>query len=471
MRDNKKNLNRSASDCVNAPDRSSVQGFFLPPGAAMPPKIVRTEGIYYWDERGRPLIDASSGPVAANIGHGNARVLDAIDRQARRASFAFPLSFQSEASLEFSHALLRAAGPDFHHVYVTSGGSEAVETCMKFARAYAVRRGETTRRHFISHNPSYHGATLGALSLTGDDAMKEMFAAIAPSSPKVPAPLSYRQPEGYDAQSYARFILSELEKTIVALGPENVLAFVMEPIAGLSCGANSAPDFYYGEARRICSAYGVLVIFDEVLTGGGRTGAFLAAHHWPEAKPDLIVLSKGVSAGYMPLGAMLAPSHMVDLVAETGGFPHAQTYTTTPLACAAGNAVLHEIETQALVANADAMGRLLKRKLQAIAENSPIIGDVRGRGLLLSVEIVADKKSKAMLPIETNSPMRMSRIALEEGLVLYPRRANGGKFGEWLMVTPPLIITETQLGEMTERLSRALDVYTNELVREGLIQT
>lgn len=447
----------------------AVQGFFLPPGAAMPPKIVRAEGIHYWDEHGRVLIDASSGPVAVNIGHGNTRVWDAIETQARQVSFAFPLSFQSDASLAFSEALLRAAGPRYHHVYVTSGGSETVETCMKFARAYAVRKGEPSRRHFISQNPSYHGATLGSLSLTGDDAMKDIFDAIAPSCAKIPAPLSYRQAEGHTAETYARSILADLEKTILALGPDNVLAFVMEPIAGLSGGANVAPDFYYGEVRRICSAYGILLIYDEVLTGAGRTGAFLAAHHWPESKPDLVAVSKGVSAGYIPLGAMLAPAHMVDLVAASGGFPHAQTYTTTPLACAAGAAILGEIERQGLIANARTVGDILKSRLQRIAADSPIVGDVRGRGLLLAIEIVADKDSKEMLPSHANAPARIAQIALDVGLVLYPRRANGGKFGEWLMVTPPLIITETQALDLAERLERALKLYAGELARDGLI--
>jgi adenosylmethionine-8-amino-7-oxononanoate aminotransferase len=459
----------SASIAPKAQDRSSVQGFFFPHGASMPPKIRRAEGIYYWSDDGQRYIDAASGPVAVNIGHGNPRILAAIAEQAQQVAFAFPLNFQSESSLEFSHALLRASGSRYQHVYVTSGGSEAVETCMKFARAYAVRKGETKRRHFISHNPSYHGATLGALSLTGDVSMDEMFGAICPASPKIPAPLSYRQPDGHDAESYARYSLARLEETINELGAENVLAFIMEPVSGLSSGANAAPDFYYSEVRRICSAYGVILIYDEVLTGSGRTGAFLACQHWPGADPDLVALSKGVSAGYIPLGAMLAPAHMVDLVAETGGFPHAQTYTTTPLACAAGAAVLREIEERDLVGAARRQGALLKRKLQAIAEESPIIGDVRGRGLLLAIEIVADKEIKKALPLHVNSPARIAEVAMDNGLALYPRRTNGGKFGEWLMITPPLIITEEQVLDLAERLDKTLRQSADLFARERVL--
>lgn len=450
-------------------ERNGVQGFFFPDGATLPPFVKRAEGIYYWSEDGQRYIDAASGPVAVNLGHGNRAILKAIEEQAREVSFAFPLSFRSEAGIAFSDALLASAGPSFHHVFVTSGGSEAVETCMKFARTYAVRKGETARRFFLSHDPSYHGATLGAMSLTGDVAMQEIFGAIAPPAMKVPAPLSYRTPEGQTAESHARHSLERLRGSIEELGPENVLAFVMEPISGLSSGANAAPDFYYAEVRNICSAYGIILIYDEVLTGGGRTGAFLASHHWPQSKPDLIALSKGISSGYLPLGAMLAPAEMVDLVAQSGGFPHAQTYTTTPLACAAGAAILRAIEEGDLIVNAERMGNLLRCRLLEIAENSPIIGDVRGRGLLLAIEIVADKRTKRMLPLAVNSPAEIGRIAMEEGLVLYPRRTNGGKFGDWLMITPPLIIDTSQVLDLAERLERTLQRYSDELVRSQLI--
>ena len=449
--------------------RSGVQSFYMPRGATMPPQIQRAEGIYYWSESGRRYIDAASGPVAVNIGHGNRRVLRAIEAQARDVSFAFPLSFRSRSSDAFSNALLRMAGSRFGHVYVTSGGSEAVETCLKFARTYAVRKGEPSRHLFISHNPSYHGATLGASSLTGDEAMSELFDPICTPSIKIPAPLSYRQPEGYTAESHARFSLARLEEEIAARGPEKILAFIMEPISGLSSGANIPPDFYFDEVRRICTKYGVILIYDEVLTGGGRTGAFLAAHHWLSAKPDLVALSKGISAGYLPVGAMLAPSEMVDVVAESGGFPHGQTYTTTPLACAAGVAILREIEELDLAANAQTMGALLKQRLEDIARESPIVGDVRGRGLLLATEFVADKVTKEPLPVAIDTPARLGRIAMEKGLVFYPRRTNGGRFGDWLMVTPPLIINESQVFDMTERFERALGEYVEQLVREGVL--
>jgi adenosylmethionine-8-amino-7-oxononanoate aminotransferase len=441
----------------------------MPQGAALPPKIARAEGVYYWDTGGKRYIDAASGPVAVNIGHSNERVLDAIDSQGRKASYAFPLSFHSDVNLQFNEQLLEYAGPNLNHAFITSGGSEAVEAALKFVRAYAVSVGQASRRNFISLNPSYHGATLGAVGVTGDDAMTSLFGAITNVSFKAPAPLSYRQPDGFDYESYARHSLTEIEDILNHEGPENFLAFIMEPIAGLSCGANVAPDFYYKHIRRICDQYGIFLIYDEVMTGGGRTGAFFAGDHWPETKPDIVTLSKGISAGYLPIGAMLAPTEMVESVVANGGFPHGQTYTTTPLACAAGVAVMQEIKDQNLVERAQHMGALMQRKLTEISLNSPIVGHVRGKGLLLAIEIVADKETKQMLPLSINPTARINQIAMENGLVLYPRRANAGKYGDWIMVTPPLIIDENQIDDLSSRLEKSLKAYADELSKQGNI--
>ncbi|MBB4633153.1 aminotransferase class III-fold pyridoxal phosphate-dependent enzyme [Sphingosinicella soli] len=444
------------SRSTQASVKSGVQDFFLPVGAQRPPTIESAEGIYYFDASGRRYLDASSGPVAVNIGHGNPRIHEAIANQARKAAFAFPLSFQSEANLHFTEALLALAGPGYDHVYVTSGGSEAVETCMKFARVHAVRTGQPQRRHFISLDPSYHGATLGAMSLTGDASMAALFDPIMAAGNRVPAPLTYRLPEGETAETYARTCLRALEERIAVLGAETVLGLVVEPISGLSSGANVAPDLYYAGIREICTRHDILLIYDEVLSGSGRTGKMFGFEHWPDHKPDLVALSKGISSGYFPVGAMLAPAHMVKAVAETGGFPHAQTYTTTPLACAAGAAVLKEITSNGLIDNARLMGDRLRAGLERLMAISPVVGDVRGRGLLLAIEIVQDQATKRSFPFERNAVGELGRIGMEEGIALYPRRTNGGIFGEWLMITPPIIISDTQVDELLSRLEATL---------------
>jgi adenosylmethionine-8-amino-7-oxononanoate aminotransferase len=287
--------------------------------------------------------------------------------------------------------------------------------------------------------------------------------------PKVPAPLSYRFPSGFDRESYALSAAEALEEEILAQGPETVLAFILEPVGGLSTGALVAPEGYYLKIREICDRYGVLLIYDEVMSGAGRTGAFLAAHHWPDARPDLVVLAKGIGAGYTPLGIFLAPEDFVETLVRSGGFQHGHTYNANPLTCAVGLAVLQEVEERGLIENAKVMGELLAEQLGQVMAASPIVGDLRGKGLLLALEIVADKASKAMLPADCNALPRIVAIAREEGLLLYTRRTNEGRFGEWLMIAPPLIVSAEEVGVISEGLGRVLARYCDELSGAGLL--
>ncbi len=447
-----------------------VQQFFYYKNAMRLPTISHADGIYIWDIHDKRYIDASSGPVAVNIGHGNKRVISAIAEQAKHTTFAFPLMFENQPNINFGNELVKHLPVGLDRVFATSGGSEAIEACLKFARIYAIRSGQDNRHKFISRNPSYHGATLGAQGMTGDETMNEMFAPITKASYKIPAPLSYRIPNGLSIESYANQCAAALETEIIKQGPETVLGFIIEPIAGLSGGADYAPATYYKKIRDICTKYGVLLIFDEILSGLGRSGTFIASDYWPDARPDLLALSKGLGAGYMPVGAMVVPAYMAELVAESGGFPHAQTYTSTPLAGAASMAVLAEILDNNLVENSQNMGKILLEKLEVMKDKFPIIGDVRGKGLLLSVEFVADKESKRMLPLELNAPARVNQIAMENNLMFYPRRANGGKYGDWLMVTPPLIIEESQVMELCEKFETTLQIATDEFLRAGYIK-
>lgn len=448
-----------------------IQSFFLKKGTPRPPRINRAEGIHMWDDQGNKYIDVSSGPVAVNIGHGNKNVLKAMQEQAAKVSFAFPLLFESEANINFAEALTKLTGPEYDRILVMSSGSEAIEACMKFARIYAVRQGESDRHIFISRNPSYHGATLGAQSLIGDDSMRAAYTPIMASNPQITTPMIYHTPDNMTAELYADKCAQELEDEIIKQGPEKVLAFFLEPICGLSGGGAYAPDSYYKKIRDICTKYGVLLICDEVLTGSGRTGKYLASHHWPELRPDIIALSKGLGSGYYPISALVTSQKMADVVAETGGFPHGQTFTGSPLACATGYAVIQEIIANDIVGNSDRMGALLKKELTKLKETCHIIGDVRGKGLLIGVEIVANQDTKEMLPLDINSPTTIGEIAMKYGLVLYPRRSGGGKFGEWIMITPPLIITEEEVMDLVSRLKATLEEFSNMLAKRGLISS
>src|SRR5699024_5310576 len=323
-----------------------------------------------------------------------------------------------------------ACMPDgMDRVVFVSGGSEAVESCIKLARRYALAVGDASRYKVSARFPSYHGATLGALALTGYAPMTAPFAPVMQEMPKIPAPTCYLDTDNLsDAQRGLRYA-DMLEAEIQRQGPETVLAFIMEPVGGAATGALVAPDSYYTRVRDICDRHGVLLIHDEVMSGAGRTGRFLASEHWGVV-PDLIALSKGFAAGYVPLGAMVAPGWLVEPVLDAGGFIHGHTYAGNPLACAAGLAVLDELEQQQLVANAARMGDVLHERLQQLMERFDFIGDVRGKGLLQAVELVADRDSMAPLPPEYMAAARLVELAYERGLILYWRRSRGGNAGD-----------------------------------------
>ena len=276
-------------------------------------------------------------------------------------------------------------------------------------------------------------------------------------------------PAGHTAETYAAECADALERTIVAEGAGTVLAFIMEPVGGLATGALVAVDAYYTAVRDICTRHGILLIHDEVMSGAGRTGHFLASEHWPGARPDIAVLAKGVSAGYAPLGVVMVPERMAEDLAGAGGFSAGFTYFANPLACAVGAAVLDELVERDLMANAALQGARMRHRLDAIAADSRILGDVRGRGLLLAIELVADKAEKRAIPVALNAPERLKAIGLAHGLMLYGRRTAGGRYGEWLMVSPPLIVTAGEVDDIADRLAATLGEYETELARAGVV--
>lgn len=439
-----------------------IQLFYGPVPPTPRPIISHAFGIHMWDTQGRRYLDGSSGPVVTNIGYGNKRVLEAMARQAEKVCYASRAVFENQPNIDLADLVTGLAGPGLERAFITSGGSEATEAAIKLARQYAVAQGEPQRWKVLGRSPGYHGATLGAAAVTGDPDSDVLFGPGMLVMPKVPAPFTYRLPANHDADSHARHCAAALEETILAEGPETVLAFIMEPVGGLATGALVAPDHYYRTVREICDRHGVLLIYDEVMSGAGRTGAFLAADHWPDARPDMVTLAKGIAAGYTPLGMVLAPAGMVETVAVSGGFMHGHTYSANPLSCAVGLAVVQEMMDHDLIANARDMGVQLRQRLQALMSTSRVIGDVRGLGLLNAVEIVADRDTKAMFPPETRAVERIIALAQERGLLLYTRRTAGGKYGEWLMLTPPLIVTAEEIEEIVALLAEAIAAFERE---------
>jgi adenosylmethionine-8-amino-7-oxononanoate aminotransferase len=439
--------------------------FYAQPAAVPLPMMDRASGIHMWDEDGKEYIDASSGPMVSALGHGNSRVIDAMAAQARKLDYAYSLVARNRPNLALAERLAKLAGPGFERVGFASGGSEAVDNALKFLRQYAVATGQLSRRKIITLNPSYHGGTIGTLAISGNDGLAPFMEGFSVVSETVPAPMSYRLPQGHTRESYASECAAALEEKIIALGSENVLAFVIEPVGGISTGAVVPPDQYFQDIRRICSAHGVFLVFDEVLCGAGRSGKYITAHHWPDALPDIIVKAKGLAAGYSPLGAMLAPGAMVDELASLTGCNFSYSYNANPISCATGLAVLDEFDRLDLVTKAQTMGARLRSGLEAIMDRSPIIGDVRGKGMLLAVEIVADKKTRQMLPGELKPSERIRILGLKNGVMLYTRASAGCKFGHWFMVSPPLTITEDECDELLRRTEKSVSDFCQELAR------
>ena len=432
------------------------------------PQLAGARGVYMWDVDGKRYLDGSSGAMVSNIGHSHPHVQEALRRQIEKFTFGYRLHFQTEQSenLATRTAALAPAGLD--KVFFVSGGSEAVESAVKLARQWAVVTGQEGRWKVISRHPSYHGCTLGALALTGYDPLTAPFAPMMQAMPKVPAPRAYL--DGLDPADPATgaHYAAMLEAKILEEGADTVLAFLVEPVGGAATGALVPPAGYMQAVREICTRHGVLLIHDEVMTGGGRTGRFFGAAHW-DAAPDILALSKGYGAGYAPLGAMVAHDRIVAPVQAAGGFLHGFTYAGNPLACAAGLAVLDVIEGEGLVENAARIGATLKAGLEGLMDRHDFIGDVRGKGLLLAFELVADRATMKPLPESLNAHFELVEAAYAEGLIIYSRRTRGGASGDHFMVCPPMVATAEHVAEILEKLSRALDRFAPR-VRKALAE-
>ena len=426
------------------------------------PDLDRAEGIYMWDQSGKRYIDGSSGAMVSNIGHSNPAVLDAMRAQMDKATFGYRLHFQCDAAEELAELTAARCPDDLNRVFFVSGGSEAVESAIKLARQYVLTQGQSQRYKVISRMPSYHGATLGALALTGYAPMTAPFDPMMQAMPKIPAPRAYLDGLDPDDPATGLHYAQMLEQEILDQGPETVMAYIIEPIGGASTGALVPPAGYMQRVREICDTYGVLLIHDEVMTGAGRTGKFLGAEHW-DVVPDIIALSKGFGCGYAPLGAMIARDPIVEAVLDAGGFIHGHTYAGNPLACAAGAAVIKEIDRMSLLQNATDQGESLRTHLQSLMQKYPLIGDVRGQGLLMAFELMADRQTKAALPKHLNAFNRLVEIAYQNGLIIYSRRTRGGLSGDHFLVCPPMIIDDAQMDELIGLLDKSLGQFFAEI--------
>jgi adenosylmethionine-8-amino-7-oxononanoate aminotransferase len=426
------------------------------------PVVDRGEGIYIWDEDGRRYLDGCSGAIVANLGHGNRRIIEAAVRQLEKIAFAYRTQFQNQPANELAELLARLSPPGLDRVFFVNSGSEAVEASVKLARQFWWARGHHGKGLVMSRRPSYHGATLGALSLTDYAPLKVPFRPMLTYSPKVSAPYCYHCPLGKTYPSCELACAWELQTQIDMHGADNVAAFMTESIGGSSTGAAVPPDEYFPIIEKICHDNGVLLIIDDVMAGCGRTGTFYSYEHWGIA-PDIVVTSKGLSSGYAPIGAIVAGAGIVDPVLESGGFAHGHTYAGNPLSAAITLEAIKTVIDEDLVWNARKIGTYLHERLHALKEEYSVIGDVRGRGLLAAIELVRDRLRREPFPADWQVARALTEIAREEGLLIYPRRSIYGLRGDHCMIAPPLTITEEQVDELIFLLARALDRLSSQL--------
>ena len=423
-------------------------------------------GAILRDSAGKEYIDASSGAAVSCLGHSHPDVLAAMHAQLDKVAYAHTSFFTSQVAEELADDLIAHAPAGSGHVLFVSGGSEAMEAALKLARQYFVERGEPQRRHIIARRQSYHGITLGALAIGGRQRQRAQFAPLLIETHHVSPVYEYRERRPEETpQAYGERLAQELEDKIGELGGENVIAFVAETVSGATLGAAPAVPGYFKRVREICDRHGVLLLLDEVMCGMGRTGTLHACEQ-EGISPDLMALAKGLGGGYAPIGALLMQDKIFDAVARgSGSFQHSHTYMGHALACAAAFAVQKVIRRDKLLDNVRAQGAYLARRLNERFGNHPFVGDVRGRGLLQGVELVADRSIKAPFDPRLELNARVKAQAMARGLMIYPTGGTvDGIAGDHVLLAPPFIVDNALVDTIVDRLGEAIDAATAEIM-------
>jgi adenosylmethionine-8-amino-7-oxononanoate aminotransferase len=421
------------------------------------PRIVRGEGSYLYDAAGMRYLDGSGGPAAFCLGHGNREVNAAITAQLAAVACGYRYLFTSEPLEQLTHLLLGKCGSHFGHIVFSSSGSEAIESAMKVALQYWDARGRPDKHRFIARERSYHGSTLGALSLSGFGERRKPFVRSLLDVSFVSAANVYRPPQGVPVAELASVLAAELDARIRALGPENVAAFVFEPVVGAAGGVVPAPPGYAQAIREVCSRHDVLLIADEVMSGSGRCGTWCALEH-DGITPDIIAVAKGLAGGYIPLAATIFARELGDAIVQAhGAVLTGHTYSGHTAACAAGLAVQRIIERDALLSRVRTRGAALLSTLQDSLARFAQVGDVRGRGYFIGIEFVRDRVTKAPFPQERGLGQQIATQAFEDGLICFPCAGNAGAgLGDTLIVAPPYNASEDELSELVDKLTRAV---------------
>jgi adenosylmethionine-8-amino-7-oxononanoate aminotransferase len=421
------------------------------------PVAASAEGAWITDADGKRYLDAAGGAVVVSIGHGDREVARAISEQLTHVGYVHATQFTTESVEAYASELAEVLPLDDPRVYPVSGGSEAVETALKLARAYHLARGEPSRHRIIARWGSYHGNTRGALDASGREPLRAPYAPWLGQALHVPAVYEYRCPWPRHPESCGARHAEALERAIVEAGPSTVAAFIAEPVVGATLGAAVPPEDYWTSVADVCRRYGVLLIADEVMTGFGRTGAWFGVDHWG-IRPDILVAGKGASSGYWPLGLCVASGEVFDAIREKG-FTHGFTYSHHAVGAAAGRAVLRRLRAAGLLERARDQGELLLKELRSTLADDAAVGDVRGMGLMIGIELVADRESKRPFPRTERVTERVLAAGMDGGITLYPSVGSaGGTDGDVVMLGPPLTITDEERGLIVERTSAAIRV-------------
>lgn len=423
------------------------------------PRAVGGEGVYLIDETGKRYLDASGGAAVSCLGHGDADVINAIKAQLDKLAFAHTAFFTNEPAEKLAALLAEAAPGDLSMVYMLSGGSEAVEAALKMARQYHLERGDTSRTRFIARRQSYHGNTVGALSVGGNVWRREPYKEMLIDTSHIAPCYAYRHRRDDESEAeYGRRAADELEAEILRLGPGNVAAFIAETVGGATAGVIPPVAGYFKRIREICDRHGVLLILDEVMCGMGRTGTLFACEQ-DGVVPDIVCIAKGLGAGYQPIGATMVTDRVyAAFAAGSGSFLHGHTYMGHATACAAALAVQTKIKEHDLLARVRDMGDQLMQRLNDRLGNHPNVGDIRGRGLFIGIELVADRASKIPLDPALKIHQRIKADAMARGLICYPGGGTvDGKSGDHVLLAPPFIVSTDELDALTDKFGAAVD--------------
>jgi len=434
---------------------------------AVPPMAVGGEGIYLRDSQGNTYIDASGGAAVSSLGHGHPDIIAAMHRQIDRCAYAHTGFFTTEVAERLADRLVARAPAGIGGVYLVSGGSEAMETALKLARQYFVEAGELKRSLFIARRQSYHGNTLGALSVGGNEWRRKPFAPLLIDVPRVSPCYEYRgRADDQSVEQYTEMLLDELEGAILHAGPDRVIGFCAETVVGATGGAIPPTPGYFRGVRALCDKYGILFIADEVMCGMGRTGTMFAIEQDGVA-PDLVAVAKGLGAGYAPIGAVLVNGAIVErLRGGSGAFLHGHTYIGHPVAAAAALAVQEVIERDDLLVQVQKRGATLRRMLGDVFGEHEHVGDIRGRGLFLGLELVRKRASKEPFVPELKLHAAVKAHAMRKGLMVYPMGGTiDGRQGDHILLAPPFIVSAAELSEIVARLKEAVDGAVMEVLR------